>query len=247
MSHKRFDSGRGSRQVDGVLAGVGTRHECPQPEACFKASLWKTRKGLCARAVPIPERSLPLFGVLAEAQAGIGSVIREQRPARATTRTTGCSLKAGSDESYPTANAVNRAAAVAVSVQHITDIDGAVIAPRLDKDNKLPRFAFGGLARSSQSEIRTDSLLAFKELRWSSRPRPVNRLQATGEPRRVMRGGRKAVRLAPRNRTDPTCGKPQGKLSLSPRNRGSGSCSLLSLPRLSLLPFPTSGLGVLGI
>lgn len=47
---------------------------------------------------------------------------------------------------------------------------------------------------------------------WCSRPRPVNRLQATGQPkscnsrRRVMRGGSKAKRLAPKEqRTDSLC------------------------------------------
>jgi hypothetical protein len=55
---------------------------------------------------------------------------------------------------------------------------------------------------------------------WSSSPRPVNRLQATSEPRRVMRGGRKAMRLAPKNEGRPV----QGKLSLSPKNEGLRQC-----------------------
>lgn len=53
---------------------------------------------------------------------------------------------------------------------------------------------------------------------WCSRPRPVNRLQATGEPlRRVMRGG-ESVSLAPKNRQTRTFPNRQGKLLLSPKN-----------------------------
>lgn len=50
-------------------------------------------------------------------------------------------------------------------------------------------------------------------IRWSSRPRPVNRLQATSQPRRVMRGGSKSCALGSSQTKD----RPvQGKLSLSP-------------------------------
>jgi len=42
---------------------------------------------------------------------------------------------------------------------------------------------------------------------WSSRPRPVNRLQATSQPRRVMRGGVKGVSLAPNNEGQTRAGK----------------------------------------
>ena len=54
---------------------------------------------------------------------------------------------------------------------------------------------------------------------WSSRPRPVTRLQATRQPlkgdaRRVQR----LVSLAPKNNDRPDPVTKQGKLSLSPKN-----------------------------
>lgn len=55
----RFDKMRNRIQIRGVLAGVATRREFSLwSQVHFKASLRKTRKGLCARAVAIPERSL---------------------------------------------------------------------------------------------------------------------------------------------------------------------------------------------
>jgi hypothetical protein len=63
---------------------------------------------------------------------------------------------------------------------------------------------------------------------WSSRPRPANRLQATSQPRRVMRGGSKAMRLAPKEQDRPVCLYRQGKRSLFQRN------SLIQLTLLNL-------------
>ena len=42
------------------------------------------------------------------------------------------------------------------------------------------------------------------EMEWSSRTRPVNRLQATGEPRRVMRVGSKGYMLGSKEQDSPT-------------------------------------------
>lgn len=92
----------------------------------------------------------------------IGSVIREQRPARATTRTTGCSLNAAERVETPW----------------------------------NPRCL---ITRQQPSE----------NIRWSSRPSPVNRLQATGEPkyresgRRVMLGGSKSDQLGSKEQDRP--------------------------------------------
>lgn len=111
------------------------------------------------RCSPRHHRRFSELNGLYLAHVRIGSVIREQRPARATTRTT--------------------------------------------------REIAAGLNPACGSKLHG----------WSSSPVPVNRLQATGEPRRVMTGGRTAKRLAPKNRTAPTCGKSQGRLSPSPKNR----------------------------
>lgn len=99
--------------------------------------------------------------------ASIGSVIREQRQANATTRTTGIltGLNCGS--------------------------------------------AAGGESPTHSCPV---------SFRWSSRPRPVNRLQATGEPRRVMRGGSKGVCAWLQETGQPDSVETQGKRSLSPRN-----------------------------
>lgn len=134
-------------------------HDTRTKSACFKAfALKKWPKGrLDAVRVSTKSERLPLFGMV-RAMAGIGSVIREQRPARATTR--------------------------------------------ISRSATIPNG-------------------------WSSSPRPVNRLQATGEPkycesrRRVMRGGSKAKAWLQRTEQTRTCSKSQGKLSLSPKNSGS--------------------------
>ena len=90
----------------------------------------------------------------------IGSVIREQRPAAATTRTTVvlCIVNR-------ILRQLNRKAG---------DADG------------VTTFVF---------VRRVQSCSQHREQRWSSRTRPVNRLQATGEPRRVMRVGSKGYML----------------------------------------------------
>lgn len=129
----------------------------------------------------------------------IGSVIREQRPARATTRTTGCSLKSDSDR-----RAMKRACrAVRVMVERNNETpSGTPGAGRAEKKRQIPRR---GRCQNSEN------------IRWSSRPSPVNRLQATGEPkyresgRRVMLGGSISECLAPKNRTDPYLWATTGK------------------------------------
>lgn len=96
--------------------------------------------------------------------ARTGSVIREQRQANATTRTTGCSL-------YELA------------------VLGLWVASRYNP--------FGGAVQNSCEMIESKYArpIHSENIRWSSSPSPVNRLQATGEPRRVMLGGSKSYML----------------------------------------------------
>jgi len=106
----------------------------------------------------------------------IGSVIREQRPAAATTRTTGRSLND------------------AVACRGWMDWGNLQITQLIE----IPVLKRGHYTPPTQvSPIGMKAILpaSFKELRWSSRTRPENRLQATGEPRRVMRVGSKSYML----------------------------------------------------
>lgn len=65
-------------------------------------------------------------------------------------------------------------------------------------------FRIGSVIREQRPAAATTRTTPERE--WSSRPRPVNRLQATGEPRRVMRGGSKGyTSWLRRTKTDPTC------------------------------------------
>lgn len=95
------------------------------------------------------------------------------------------------------------------------------------------RIAAGTAKQTSGSQFRSSRDESgcrhhhSENIRWSSRPRPVNRLQATSQPkscesrRRVMRGGSKGYTLGSKeqDRLEPVV--TQGKLSLSPKNSGS--------------------------
>ncbi len=56
---------------------------------------------------------------------------------------------------------------------------------------------------------------------WSSRPRPVNRLQATSQPRRVMRGGSKSCALGSKQRSRPALPDRVGKAIAFTKQRSS--------------------------
>lgn len=75
----------------------------------------------------------------------------------------------------------------------------------------LPNRLCQQRALSSDSD-NTEKAFANHSEGKSSRPRPVNRLQATCQPRRVMRGGSKLMLGSGQTKDRPV----QGKLSLSP-------------------------------
>jgi hypothetical protein len=97
----------------------------------------------------------------------IGSVIREQRPAAATTRKSCCSLNAGV----------------------LRCICGSIARKFESRCKKPTRQPSGNAA----SRIATRPALDAESV--SSSTGPVNRLQATGEPRRVMPVGSKSYML----------------------------------------------------
>lgn len=133
----------------------------------------------------------------------IGSVIREQRPARATTRTTGRSLNSASG----------------VSAQR-----------QLEGEWWTPVGQGGVINRRSKNAVRLRTLNS-EIIRWSSRPSPVNRLQATGEPRRVMLGGSKSCALGSEEQDRPAPVATQGKLSLSPKNSPFSTDTVQTIPK----------------
>lgn len=95
----------------------------------------------------------------------IGSVIREQRPAAATTRTTVFFESCGV---------------------------GREISPR--RCDGMMQKSFH-VTTDLPDGRETYGHHTIQGTRWSSRTRPVNRLQATGEPRRVKRVGSKGYML----------------------------------------------------
>ena len=99
----------------------------------------------------------------------IGSVNCGQHHANAMTRTTGCSLNGNCGSEIAGWNSTRTV-------------------------RETPRERPWPLQRVSASQ-RKSHRFHSENIRWSSRPRPVNRLQATSQPRRVMRGGSKSDAL----------------------------------------------------
>lgn len=110
----------------------------------------------------------------------IGSVNCGQRQANATTRTTGCSLNDGRGE-YETKTLVM--GRLGENAEPSAKADWMFYQPIVKPTPILPFGSNPKRARQSEN------------IRWSSRTGPVNRLQATSQPRRVMPVGSKSDAL----------------------------------------------------
>jgi len=146
----------------------------------------------------LPERALTLF--VGSPQPRIGSVNCGQRQANATTRTTGCSLNVNRSEYSPARNGGK-------VLGRLKSPHNNGLASYLPAWTKQTRCAGSILAGPQGSRLRRNTDSHSENIRWSSRPRPVNRLQATSQPRRVMRGGSKSDTLGSKGTGQTRAGK----------------------------------------